>query len=72
MDQQSEIIHANRKDKKPQKLARQVSNREIRQIFEGGTDANPLEEMQVILAAIIPDCPENFLERVHKDRNNFV
>jgi len=69
MDQQSEIIHANRKDKKPQKLARQVSNREIRRIFEGGTDANPLEEMQVILAAIIPDCPENFLERVHKDMN---
>ncbi|SHO50410.1 hypothetical protein [Desulfopila aestuarii] len=69
MDQQSEIIHPEQKDKKPHSLARHVSNREIRQIFEGGNDANPLEEMQVILAAIIPDCPENFLVRIHQDMN---
>jgi len=69
MDQQSEIIHPNQKDKKPQMLVRHVSNREVRQIFEGGTDADPLEEMQVILATIIPDCPESFLVRVHRDMN---
>lgn len=69
MEKQSATIYPDRKDKKTQTFARHVSDREIRRIFEGGTDANPLEEMQAILAAIIPDCPETFLVRIHNYMN---
>lgn len=69
MDKQNEIIHSKRTDREKQPPVRHVSDREIRQIFEGGTDANPLEEMQVILVAIIPDSPESFLKNIHTDMN---
>lgn len=48
---------------------RVVSDLELRNIFEGGHDANPLPEMQKILALIIPDCGETFLNRLHADMN---
>ncbi len=46
-----------------------VSNQQLREIFEGGNDANPLSEMQEIIAAIIPGCDEAFLARIHADMN---
>lgn len=46
---------------------RKFSERQLRAIFEGGNDANPLEEMQQIFSAIVPAGGTDFLEKVHVD-----
>jgi len=70
MDQEREIIHTCQKRSRPGgHLARPISDRELRHIYEGGDDANPLAEMQSLLSAIDPGSPDDFLQKIHSDMN---
>lgn len=45
------------------------SERQLREIFEGGSDANPLEEKQAIFSLLVPDDDGSFLQKIHTDIN---
>lgn len=51
----------------PKTATQKVSDRQLREIFEGGKEANPLAEMKRIFAAIVPESNDSFLEKVHTD-----
>ncbi len=46
-----------------------LSDRQLREIFEGGKDANPLTEMKRIFSAIASEGNDTFLEKIHVDLN---
>jgi hypothetical protein len=52
---------------KPGTSTRQFSGLELRQIFEGGPDTDPLTEIERIFAAIMPESGRNFVKKVHHD-----
>lgn len=69
MDQQREIISSSTTEDHQRKLSRTVSNRELRQIFEGGVDANTLPEKQLVYELLIPGASANFLAGLHNEIN---
>jgi hypothetical protein len=54
---------------KPETSTRQFSNRELRVIFEGGADADPLPEIERIFRAIMPESGSSFIQKIHLDLN---
>ena len=69
MDQRREIISSSTTGDHKRKLNRTVSNRELRQIFEGGVDANTLPEKQFVYELLIPGASASFLAGLHHEIN---
>lgn len=62
--------HASGKNSEGQRpRARTFSDRQLREIFEGGNDANPLDEMQHLFGCIVPEGGDDFLRKIHFDLN---